>query len=144
MEKLLISACLLGEKCRYDGCSKPNECALRLASKYELIPICPEVMGGLPTPRKPSEINGERVIMVDGTDVTAEYKKGAEIALALAQEHGCKTAILKSLSPSCGKGLIYDGTYTKTVVNGNGVTAELLMKNGIAVLDETEIEKLGI
>lgn len=144
MEKLLISACLLGEKCRYDGRSKPNELALRLASKYELIPICPEVMGGLPTPRKPSEINGERVIMVDGTDVTAEYKRGADIALKLALENGCKIAILKSLSPSCGKGSIYDGTYTKTVVNGNGVTAKRLIENGIEVLDETEIEELGI
>ena len=78
MERILISACLLGEKCRYDGRSKPVPCAVALASKYILIPVCPEVMGGLPTPRKPSEIQGDRVVMVDGTDVTAQYRKGAE------------------------------------------------------------------
>ena len=144
MKRILISACLLGEKCRYDGLSKPNEQIKRLSSKYELIPICPEVLGGLSTPRKPSEINGDRVIMVDGTDVTAEYRKGAERALEIAKGNGCDLAILKSRSPSCGKGLVYDGTYTKTLVAGNGITARLFMENGILVLDETEIYKLEL
>ena len=144
MERILISACLLGEKCRYDGKSKPVDRVLALASKYVLIPVCPEVMGGLPTPRKPSEIQGDRVIMVDGTDVTAQYRCGAELCLALARENGCKLAVLKARSPSCGKGAVYDGTYTGTLTVGNGVSAQLLMDNGITVYDETEINKLEL
>ena len=144
MKKILISACLLGEKCRYDALSKPNEQVKSLSSKYELIPVCPEVLGGLPTPRNPSEIQGDKVIMVDGTDVTRQYSAGAQMALAIAKENGCTCAILKSRSPSCGRGLVYDGTYTKTLVKGDGITARLLMENGISVIDETEINKLEL
>lgn len=144
MERILISACLLGEKCRYDGRSKPVPDAVALASKYILIPVCPEVMGGLPTPRKPSEIQGDRVVMVDGTDVTAQYRKGAECCLVLARENGCKFAVLKARSPSCGKGAVYDGTYTGTLTVGNGIAAQLLMNSGITVYDETEINKLDL
>lgn len=144
MEKILISACLLGERCRYDGKSKPNASAQGLMSKYVLVPVCPEVIGGLPTPRKPSEIIGERVVMVDGTDVTCEYHNGALQTLELANKNGCRIAILKSRSPSCGKGLVYDGTYTSTLVKGNGVTAQLLLDNDITVYDETEINKLDL
>lgn len=144
MENILVSACLLGEKCRYDGESKPNEQVLKLIGKYNCIPVCPEVDGGLPTPRKPSEIVGDRVIMCDGTDVTCEYNKGALLAYGTACKYGCKIAVLKARSPSCGKGFVYDGTYTKTLTKGNGITAELLMSNGITVLDETELEKLEI
>jgi uncharacterized protein YbbK (DUF523 family) len=144
MKNILVSACLLGENCRYDGCSKPNEAVINKLKKYNVIPICPEVMGGLPTPRIPSEIVGDRVVMQNGKDVTLEYKRGAEQALKLAKENNCKIAVLKARSPSCGKGLIYDGTYSKALTKGNGICAELLIKNGVTVLDETEIEKLDL
>ena len=144
MKKILISACLLGEACRYDGKSKPNKAAIDLATKCQLFPVCPEVLGGLPTPRKPSEIQGRRVVMVDGTDVTEQYTKGAEHALEIARENGCDMAILKARSPSCGKGAIYDGTYSGSLTSGDGITAALLMDNGRDVFDETEIEKIGL
>lgn len=144
MENILVSACLLGENCRYDGKSKPCAQALKLKEKYNCIPVCPEVAGGLPTPRCPSEIIGDRVVMCDGTDVTYEYNKGAMLAYITACEHACKIAVLKARSPSCGKGLVYDGTYTKTLKKGDGVTASLLMSKGITVLDETELDKLGL
>lgn len=143
MEKrVLVSACLLGEKCRYDGQSKPDKRVINALKGCLYAPVCPEVLGGLPTPRKPSEIKNGRVIMCDGTDVTAQYKTGAQAALEIAQKMGCTVAVMKSRSPSCGKGIIYDGTYTKTLTKGDGICAELLMANGISVIDETEIEKL--
>ena len=144
MENIIVSACLFGVDCRYDGKSKPNEKALGLKEKYNCILVCPEAHGGLSTPRKPSEIIGDKVVMCDGTDVTEQYHRGALLTLKIAKENGCKIAILKSRSPSCGKGQIYDGTYTKTLTRGNGVAAELLMANGITVLDETELDKLGL
>ena len=139
---IFVSPCLLGEKCRYDGCSKPNKGVQKALCGKEYVCACPEVLGGLPTPRKPSEICGDRVLMVDGTDVTANYKSGAEKALEIALARGCKIAILKARSPSCGKGYVYDGTYTGTLRRGNGITAQLFIDNGITVLDETEIDKL--
>ena len=144
MERILISACLLGKNCRYDGKAKPNAMACSLGSKYELVPVCPEELGGLPTPRCPSEIKGERVVMADGTDVTCRYHAGAEAALKIAQEKGCKIAVLKARSPSCGKGFVYDGTYTGVLTVGNGITAQRLLDNGITVYDETEINKIEI
>lgn len=144
MKKILVSACLLGVACRYDGCSKPNQGVIEAISKCSYIPVCPEELGGLPTPRKPSEIVGDRILMVDGTDVTREYKRGAELALKKALENGCEIAILKARSPSCGKGFIYDGTHTKTLTCGNGVCAQLLMDSGIKVIDETELDKLDL
>ena len=142
MEKILVSACLLGEACRYDGKSKPDYGVIALQDKYELIPVCAEVLGGLPTPRISSEILEERVIRQDGYDVTEEYHKGAMEALKIAKENNCKTAILKSKSPSCGKYSIYDGTFTRALIEGQGILCRLLLENGIRVLDETEIEKL--
>ena len=143
MEKcIFVSPCLLGEKCRYDGCSKPNQRVQEVLCGKAYVQACPEVLGGLPTPRKPSEICGDRVVMVDGTDVTENYKRGAEEALKIAKGHGCTVAILKAKSPSCGKGYVYDGTYTGTLTEGNGITAQLFIDNGIIVLDETEIDKL--
>lgn len=142
MEKILVSACLLGTPCRYDGKSKPVSGVIELKSKYELIPVCAEVLGGLPTPRIGAEIVGERVLRSDGVDVTKEYNTGANAVLEIAKENGCKIAILKSKSPSCGKNAVYDGTFTKTLIQGNGILCELLMKNGITVFDETEIDKL--
>ncbi len=141
-EGLLISACLFGVACRYDGGVGKTVDIGRLAEKYELVPICPEIYGGLPTPRKPSERIGERVMMNDGTDVTENYKRGAEAALLLSKSLGCKKALLKERSPSCGSGKIYDGSFSAHITDGYGVAAELLIENGIAVFGESEIEKL--
>lgn len=142
MEKIIVSECLLGVPCRYDGKSKPVASVIELKSKYELIPVCAEVMGGLPTPRIGAEIVGSRVLRKDGVDVTRQYNDGAEAILRIAKQHGCKIAILKSKSPSCGKGKIYDGSFTRTLKDGNGILAEKLIKNGITVFDETEIKEL--
>ena len=142
MEALLVSACLLGAPCRYDGRSKPNSEITRLLEKYTIIPVCPEVLGGLPTPRNPSERVGDRVIMSDGTDVTDNYLRGALEALKLARLHNCKYALLKKNSPSCSNRMIYDGSFTGTLTEREGVTCELLKKNGITVFCEDEIEKL--
>ena len=139
MEKILISKCLLGENCTYRGDSNFCEKAAALKEKYELIPVCPEMDGGLPTPRDPAERTGDRVFTCNGADVTAEYIKGAEIALKTALNNNVKLAVLKARSPSCGSGVIYDGTFTKTKVSGDGVAAELLKKHGIKVLTEEEI-----
>ena len=139
-ENIIVSACLLGESCRYDGKSKPCQAVINLKEKYNLIPVCPEVMGGLKTPRNPSEIIGDKVIGKDGRDNTKEYKKGAEIALDIALQNGVTKAILKAKSPSCGKGQIYDGTFSGKLKEGNGITAKLFTENGIEVLTEDEIK----
>ena len=141
--KILISACLLGVPCRYDGKSKPCPEAEKLAATHTLIPFCPECIGGLPTPREPSEICGERVISRAGTDVTGEYRRGAEEALAMCRRLGCSCAVLKEKSPSCGHGKIYDGTFTGTLTDGDGITAALLSENGIPVYGESEIAALS-
>ena len=112
MKKLIISACLLGENCRYDGKSKPCPAAMALGEHYQLLPVCPEQMGGLDTPRPPAEIQGERVINREGRDVTAQYRAGAEATLRLAIAEGCTLALLKEKSPSCGSGRVYDGSFT--------------------------------
>ena len=141
--KILVSACLLGEACRYDGASRPCAHIIRLKERHIVIPICPEVMGGLPTPRPASEIQADgRLVNILGKDVTTEYRRGAEAVLALAREHGATVAILKEKSPACGKGRVYDGSFTGTLRDGNGVCAELLLQNGIRVLGETEREAI--
>lgn len=142
MDKLLVSACLLGTPCRYDGKSKADARVLALREKYELIPVCPEQLGGLPTPRTPSECRGGRVITQDGRDVTDNYRRGAEAALALCRGHGCAAAVLKERSPSCGRGKIYDGTFSRALISGNGVTAELFLANGLRVYGESETDAL--
>ncbi len=139
MKNILVSACLLGKPCRYDGKSKPCERVIALSNTYNLIPICPEVMGGLPTPRTPSEICGERVLMKDGRDVTENYNRGAQKALEIARENACTVAILKEKSPSCGSGLIHNGLFDGGLVEGDGIAAQLLKNNGIRVLGESEI-----
>jgi uncharacterized protein YbbK (DUF523 family) len=141
-ETLLISACLTGEPCRYDGKSKELAGWRALEEKYELVPVCPEQLGGLETPRDPSEIQGGRVVSRSGRDVTAEYEKGAQAALALAQANCCRLALLKEKSPSCGSGLVHNGLFDGGLVPGDGVTARLLKENGIAVYGESEIDKL--
>ncbi len=135
---ILVSACLLGVNCKYSGKNNRNENVLRLAEKHTLIPVCPEQLGGLPTPRYPSEIRGDRVINNIGEDVTAYYEKGAGEALNIAKLFGCERAVLKARSPECGSKEIYDGTFTKTVIPGKGITAALLEENGIEVYDETD------
>ena len=141
-EKLLVSACLLGENCRYSGGNNYCPAAAALGERYELIPVCPEVLGGLPTPRVPSERTGERVMGRDGTDVTAAFRLGAERALETALAQGITRAVLKERSPSCGSGQIYDGAFTGRVIPGQGVTAELLSARGVAVYGESRIHEL--
>ena len=142
MKKILISSCLLGISCRYDGRSVPNESAKKLKEKFDLVPFCPEIYGGLSTPRIPSERVGERVMSKTGTDVTDNYNKGAEEGLMLCREMDVEIALLKEKSPACGSMQIYDGTFTGTLVDGEGVLAELLRKNGIKVYGESQIDKL--
>ena len=108
---------------------------------YNLIPICPEQLGGLPTPRIPAERVNNKVVNQAGVDVTKEYQLGAEEALKIAKLYNCKKAILKEKSPSCGYGKIYDGTFSRNLTDGNGVTANLLIDNGIEIFGESEIEK---
>lgn len=140
--RILVSACLLGVGCRYDGKSKPADGVIALSEKYDLIPVCPEILGGLPTPRIPCEIRNCRVINREGEDKTAEYISGAKEVLRLARLLNCTTAILKKKSPSCGSGEIYDGSFSDKTAKGDGVCAGLLKANGIRILNETEINKL--
>ncbi|MDD3164968.1 MAG: DUF523 domain-containing protein [Oscillospiraceae bacterium] len=140
---VLISACLLGLNCKYSGGNNENTDALRLLhAGITLIPICPEVYGGLPTPREPSERCAYGVISKSGKDVTAQYRRGAEAALLLAKRYDVKFAIFKERSPSCGCGEIYDGSFTGTLIPGDGVTAELLKENGISVIGESQIRSI--
>ena len=143
-ERLLISGCLLGLCCRFDGRSKPLPKPLldRLRETFQLVPACPEQLGGLTTPREPSEKCGEQFRSQSGSDVTAQYQKGAAETLMLAQLFGCQKALMKEKSPSCGFGQIYDGTFTGTLVPGSGAAAELLFQNGIAIYSESHIEEL--
>ena len=132
---IIVSACLAGYRCRYDGKAVPVPDVVDLMRRGEAIPVCPEVLGGLPCPRTPSERtrDGTRVLMRDGTDVTEAYQRGASETLRMARLYGCTHAILKARSPSCGCGTIYDGTFSGTLREGSGVTAELLKENGITV-----------
>lgn len=140
MKKILVSKCLLGINCRYKGDNCKNDAVCALSENYEIIPICPEQDGGLPTPRDPAEIVNGRVISSTGRDVTAEYEKGARHALDLAREHSAEFAVLKSKSPSCGCGIIYDGTFSGTLTTGDGITARLLKAGGFKVTDENGIK----
>lgn len=141
-EKILISACLLGMPCRYDGRSKPKKEISSLRERYVLIPVCPEVFGGLSTPRLPCELQNGKVIRKDGADMTFFYEKGAQTVLRLAKKHGCTVAVLKENSPSCSPHKHYDGSFTKSLVDGPGLTAQLLSENGIRVFGEDDIHKL--
>lgn len=139
---VLISACLLGIPCRYDGKEKTCPKALELLQKHTCIPICPEQLGGLPTPRPPAERRDGGVYTREGRDVTKEYCRGAKAVLEMAKLLNCRTAVLKEGSPSCGKGVIHDGTFSGGWVAGNGVAVDLLSENGICVYGESELEKL--
>jgi len=135
----LCSACLLGVKCRYDSKNKPDNKVIKLSKKEILIPICPEQLGGLPTPREPSEQKGNKVFTKSGKDVTKNFVNGAKETLKIAKLFKIKEAILKQRSPSCGCGQIYDGTFTGNIIKGDGVTTKLLKKNGIKVISEEEL-----
>lgn len=142
MEKILVSACLLGLECRYSREVKADERVLRLLKRDEviLIPVCPEQLGGLPTPRQPAERRDGGVWNRGGEDVTEQYNRGAREALKLARLYGCTQAILKERSPSCGSGTIYDGSFKGKLIRGDGVTAQLLKENGIRVVGESQVE----
>ncbi len=141
-EKILVSSCLLGEPVRYDGKSQGQEDIIRLKNLFELIPFCPEVAGGLLIPRSPAEIVRNRVINANGQDVTDEYERGADLALKTCLYLGIKKAILKSRSPSCGMGQIYDGSFSRTLIQGNGVATKKLLDQGISVCSEENLEGL--
>lgn len=140
--KILISACLCGLGCRYDGKSIYYEKLDQLNQAYTLIPVCPEILGGLPTPRPPAEIQHHRVMTCLGTDVTPQYKKGAEETLKIAKMLHCSCAVLKERSPSCGCGKIYDGTFSKTLKSGDGITAGILKQAGIKIFGESQIDEV--
>ena len=148
MEHILVSACLCGKNCKWDGGNNKNQRLLdymeSMKGKAEFHEVCPEQMGGLSTPRPASEIRVEdrRVVNTEGVDVTEEFERGAELALQVAKEFGCTLAILKERSPSCGCHGIYDGTFSKKIVEGKGKAAELLIANGIRVIGESEIENV--
>ncbi len=141
---ILVSSCLLGEPCRYDGQSRPVQILRELqALGHVLVPVCPEVLGGLPTPRSPAELQpGGRVLNRAGEDVTAAYRTGARLALETALAHQCSAAVLKEKSPSCGSGTVYDGTFSCRLVPGWGETARLLRAHGIRVLGESRASEL--
>ncbi|MBE6591244.1 MAG: DUF523 domain-containing protein [Ruminococcaceae bacterium] len=140
--KFLISACILGVPCRYDGKSKPSEQIEELMLRHTLIPICPETAGGLPTPRTPCEIVGAKVISKNGEDRTLQYMNGAKKCLELFKKEGCDGVILKTKSPSCGKGLVYDGSFGGTLTSGDGITAKLFKFYGIKIYTEEDIPLL--
>lgn len=142
METILVSACLLGCACRYDGGANFNEQVAALKTKYKVVIICPEVDGGLPVPRIPCEIVGNQVMNKVGEDKTANFKAGAELALLAAKKNGAKIAVLKAKSPSCGSGKIFDGTFSGSLINGDGYTTRLLKANGIKVYNETNMSEL--
>lgn len=144
----LISACLCGINCRYDGKSNSLSYISELVRQGKAVPICPEVLGGLPIPRVPCEIitdslGNKKVVNALGLDLTAEFTLGAQKTLDIAKILDIKTAILKSKSPSCGYGLIYDGSFTGKKTTGSGLTADLLSKNNISVYTEENIENMG-
>ena len=139
---ILVSACLLGLRCRYDGQSKPSTAVLTLGEKHTLVPCCPEQLGGLPTPRSPSEWQGERIVNRAGEDVTAQYLRGGEEAVSLARTLGCAAAVLKERSPACGCREIYDGSFSGVLIPGEGSAAKALRAAGIPVHGESELDKL--
>ena len=134
----IVSACLAGKKCRWDGSARPCEKVMRLVGEGKAIAVCPEELGGLSTPREPAEQRNGRVITKDGQDVTAAFERGAEAVVRIAKENGCTEAVLKSKSPSCGSDKVYNGNFDGKLVDGDGVTAKLLKEQGIPVTTEED------
>ena len=131
---MIVSACLAGFPCRYDGKAKPCAEVMELVRSGKAIPLCPEQLGGLPTPRPPCEIRAGRVMDRDGADRTEAFRRGAQAVLAAVQAYGATEALLQNRSPSCGLGWIYDGTFSRKLVQGSGITAQMLAENGIQVI----------
>ena len=131
---MIVSACLAGLPCRYDGKAKPCAVVMELVRSGKAIPLCPEQLGGLPTPRPPCEIRAGRVMDRDGADQTEAFRRGAQAVLAAVQAYGATEALLQNRSPSCGLGWIYDGTFSRKLVQGSGITAQMLAENGIQVI----------
>ncbi|WP_027184245.1 DUF523 domain-containing protein [Desulfovibrio inopinatus] len=142
MEKTMyvVSACLIGEACRYNGEASLHPLVKELVDKGQVLAVCPEVLGGLSIPRPACEISGDRVITHDGLDLTDAYKEGAKKALDMALDAGCSRAVVKSRSPSCGKGVVYDGSFSGRLIPGNGVFAEMLVEFGIETITEDDLE----
>ena len=140
--KILVSASLLGENCKYNGGNNKCEEVIKLGQKHTLIPVCPETFANLPTPRVPSEIKDGKVYSKDGKDLTEEFYDGAEKTLYVAEESACRIAVLKERSPSCGFGKIYVGTFSGTLTYGNGVAAQMLYEHGIIILGESKLDKI--
>lgn len=144
-ESILISSCLTGCCVRYDGGSKPlsKDVLSLLKSQFNLVAVCPEMLGGLPCPRRPSEITSDSTVKTaEGQDVSLFFIKGAHSTLNICKNYRIRTAVLKSKSPSCGVGIIYDGSFTGRTIPGNGITAELLKQNGISILTEDQVNQL--
>ncbi|MDD7282274.1 MAG: DUF523 domain-containing protein [Erysipelotrichaceae bacterium] len=137
--KVLVSACLLGNNCKYNGKNNYNEKVFEKFKDDEIIPVCPECLGGLPTPRIPSEIVDQKVINKQGIDVTKEFVKGAHLALDIALSNKVDVAILQSRSPSCGVKEVYDGTFSGTKKKGQGIFTQLLVEHGIKVIDVEDL-----
>lgn len=137
--KFVVSACLMGDNCKYNGGNNYSEEIVNYLKDKEYVKVCPECLGGLSTPRVPSEICGDKVINKDGIDVTNEYNKGALESLKIAKDFKVDAAILKSNSPSCGCGMIYDGTFSKKLISGDGITTKLFKENGIKVISSDDI-----
>ena len=139
---ILVSHCFLGEPCRYDGGSYFDRQVIELhRAGHNLIPVCPEILGGLDTPRPPAEIQPDgRILDQNGTDVTEAYQIGAEKTSEIAKENNCTVAVLKARSPSCGSGAIYDGSFTRTLISGWGIAAKMLQEAGITVMDEENLD----
>ncbi len=139
---ILVSACLLGIDCRYSGDGKYIKELEELKEKVHFIPVCPEQLGGLPTPRNPVELIGGKAFDKDGRDCTEQFYKGAKESCKLAEYFDCEAAILKANSPSCGYGQIYDGSFQGKLIPGNGVTADMLAKRGVKIFSEKNLEEL--
>lgn len=139
-KKTVVSACLAGVPCRYDGNCTEHPAVMELVRAGLALPVCPEQVGGLPTPRTPAEIVDDRVMTKDGQDVTEEYEKGARECLRLARLAGCTRAVLQPRSPSCGGGTIYDGTFSGTLIPGFGRFAALCRKNGLELINPDDLD----
>ena len=137
--RIAVSACLLGDNCKYNGGNNFSEKVAEFVKGHDVIPVCPEVMGGLPTPREPSEIVDGIVRHKDGSSVDTEFRKGAELALKKVTEGGAELVILQSRSPSCGVRSVYDGTFSGTIIPGQGIFAKLLADNNIKMMDVSEL-----
>lgn len=139
--KYIVSACLLGDNCKYNGGNNYSKEIIEFLKDKEYIKVCPECLGGLKIPRVPSEIKGDKVLSKEGSNVTTQYNLGAEKVLNIALKNNCDCAILKSKSPSCGCGLIYDGTFSNKLISGDGITTRLLKEHGLKVINSDEFLK---